>query len=86
MFTARVPTLGLVEWSPKQVADYARELTRTHRPERISIRWRGKWLFLWPVLVEQACKSCAEPWPCPPAWWADRYQDTTARLLADEER
>lgn len=86
MFTARVPVIGLVEWSAAEVAEYARELARTHRSERISIQWRRWWVFGWPVLVEQACKRCGEPWPCPPAWWADRYQDSTALQLVDELR
>lgn len=79
MFTARVPVLGFVEWSRAQVDDYARELTRSHRPERISIQWHGRWVFRWPVLVEQAGKRCGEPWPCPAAWWADWHQGAVTR-------
>lgn len=78
MFTARVPMLGLVKWTPAQVEDYARDLARSHRPERLSIQWQRWWVFRWPVLVENACKRCAEPWPCPAAWWADRHQASTA--------
>lgn len=86
MFTARVPGLGLVEWSPDRVEAYAHELARTHRPERLSIRWRGRWIFRLPLPVEHACKHCTEPWPCPSAWWAQRYQTSQARTITHQQR
>lgn len=82
MFTARVPGLGLVEWNRAQVDDYADELARTHRPDRLSIQWRRRGILRWPVLVENVCKHCADQWPCPSAWWADRYQDGRTRALS----
>ena len=85
MFTARVPGLGLVEWTPDRVEAYAHELTRTHRPKRLSIRWRGRWIFRLPYLAENACKRCAEPWPCPSAWWAERYQHSQARAITHQQ-
>lgn len=79
MFTARVPGLGLVEWTAEQVDDYARELQRTHRPARTTVAWRRAGSIRWPTLTEAACNRCAEPWPCPAAWWADGYQHSHAR-------
>lgn len=82
MFTARVPVLGLVEWDRSQVDDYAQALARTHRAERISIQWRHWGVLRWPVVAENACKRCHEPWPCQSAWWADRHQESQARAAA----
>ncbi|HEY9413566.1 MAG TPA: hypothetical protein VIQ30_02300 [Pseudonocardia sp.] len=82
MFTAKVPGLGLVEWTAAQVDDYARELQRTHRAERYTIAWHRLGPFQWPTLTETACKRCGEPWPCPAAWWADGHQDNHARDMA----
>lgn len=81
MFTACVPMLGLVEWSAEQVDDYARELQRTHRTERHTVGWRRFGPVCWPTLTQAACKRCAEPWPCPAAWWADGCRTAHARAL-----
>ena len=81
MFTARVPVFGLVEWTPEEVDDYASEILRAHQAQHLSIEWRGRWVFRLPFLVENACRLCAEPWPCPAAWWADGYQHSQARVI-----
>lgn len=86
MFTARVPGLGLVEWTPEQVDDYAQELQQTHRTGRLKVTWRGRGIFRWPAIAEGACRQCHEPWPCPSAWWADRHQTSAARLLSSSLR
>lgn len=79
MYTARVPGLGLVEWTPQQVDDYARELIHTHRA---TWTWRSRSLgpLRWPVLVGDVCKRCGDDWPCSAAWWADRHQVQQERL------
>ena len=83
MFTARVPGLGLVEWTAQQVEDHARELIRTHRRRRGPVQW-WRWLLIcWPTLADRDCTRCSEPWPCPSAWWADRYQVSQARAITN---
>lgn len=73
MFTARVPGIGFVDWTEEQINQYADELRRSHQTARLSIEWRRRWLLRWPVLREEHCRRCGEPWPCPSAWWADRW-------------
>ena len=85
MFIARVPGFGLVEWNAQQVKDYAHELIHTHRPERLTIVWRGWSIFRLPFVTQNACKRCTEPWPCPSAWWAERFQHSQARAITHQQ-
>lgn len=80
-FTARVPGIGFVDWSSEHIDGYARMVGRTHLIRR-SIAWRGRWVFRWPSYAYR-CRHCAEPWPCPPAWWASRYRSSVAETLAE---
>lgn len=76
MFSARVPGYGLVEWSPSRVDAYAAELRCTHLPAGSSLLRR-----LLSTTPEPTCVDCGESWPCPAAWWADRYQQSNARRI-----
>lgn len=68
--SARVPGLGVVEWSAAEVDDYAVEIAQTHLPGDASGGWWRHWRSAQPA----TCTKCGDEWPCSAAWWADRWR------------
>lgn len=91
-----VPGVGAVEWSAREVAEYAARLDATHLPDRPT--WtvrRRRGTTRWPVLnfalslvprvvsTGAMCVRCGLPMPCPAVAWARDNHSTTSLIVGE---